>query len=342
MRKFLIAVLFLLAVYFLLTRFTQVEQVALTLQRGDMKWMVLAVALQFVWLVNVAASFRACYRLLGIEESIERLLLLALGANFVNVIAPAAGVSGIAVFLTDCRARGKPTGRVTSAVALSILYDYLAFIIVLALGLSVLIRRDRLGAGEISASAVLLTIASVFAFLLWLGMRSGDQLGHALAWMARTVNRVLRPLRRRNYLSEDAARAFANEAAEGLSIARQAPSGAILLPAALALSKQALLISILFMVFMAFGQAFSVGTLVAGYAIGYLFLIVSPTPSGIGFVEGAMTLALTTLRVPLAAATIITLGYRGVTLWLTLLYGVIAMRWIGQQPTLSGPAQPTS
>jgi uncharacterized protein (TIRG00374 family) len=227
-------------------------------------------------------------------------------------------------------------------VALSILYDYLAFIIVLGLGLTVLIRRDRLEAGEIWASAVLLAIASVFAFLLWLGMRSGDQLGRALAWMARSVNRVLRPLRRGNYLSEDAARTFACEAAEGLGIARQAPRGAILLPAALALSKQAMLISILFMVFMAFGQAFSVGTLVAGYAIGYLFLIVSPTPSGIGFVEGAMTLALTTLRVPLAAATIITLAYRGITLWLTLLYGMIAMRWIGQQPSLPGPAQPAA
>lgn len=333
MRKFAVALVFLMAVYFLLTRFTEVEQVARTLQRGDVKWIIMGIGLQFVWLVNVAACFRACYRLMGVEESIERLLLLSLGANFVNVIAPAAGVSGLAVFISDCRARGKPTGRVTSAAALSVLYDYLAFIIVLGLGLTVLIRRDRLGAAEVSASAILLAIAMVFGVLLWLGMRSGESLGQALAWMAHMVNRVVRPLRRRDYLSEDNARAFAMEAAEGLAIARQAPRGAILLPAALALSKQALLISILFMVFMAFGQAFSVGTLVAGYAIGYLFLIVSPTPSGIGFVEGAMTLALTTLRVPLAAATIITLAYRGITLWLTLLYGMVAMRWIGRQPT---------
>jgi uncharacterized protein (TIRG00374 family) len=342
MRKLLFAVLLLLAVYFLLTRFTEVEQVALTLQRGDKKWILLAVGLHFVWLVNIAASFRACYRLLGLEETIERLLLLALGANFVNVIAPAAGVSGIAVFISDCRARGKPTGKVASAVALSLLYDYLAFIVVLGLGLTVLIRRDRLGAPEIVASLVMVAIASVFASLLFLGMRSEGQLGAALAWMARTVNRLLRPMRKRDYLSEETAREFGREAAEGLAVARQAPRGAILLPAALALSKQALLISILFMVFMAFGQAFSVGTLVAGYAIGYLFLIVSPTPSGIGFVEGAMTLALTTLRVPLAAATIITLAYRGITLWLTLLYGTIAMRWIGRQPSAPGPSQPAS
>jgi hypothetical protein len=332
MRKFVFAILLVLALYFLLSRLAQVEQVALTLQRGDLKWIVLAIGLQFVWLVNVAACFRACYRLLGVEESIERLLLLALSANFINIIAPAAGVSGLAVFITDSKARGMPTGRVTSAAALSILYDYLAFIVVLGLGLTVLFRRDRLGAAEISASVILLVVALVFATLLFLGMRSGEALGRALAWMARSVNRALWPLRHRDYLSEATARTFAREAAEGLALARQAPRGAILLPAALALSKQALLISILFMVFMAFGQAFSVGTLVAGFAIGYLFLIVSPTPSGIGFVEGAMTLALTTLRVPLAAATIITLAYRGITLWLTLLYGAIAMRWIGRHP----------
>lgn len=339
MRKFLLAVLLFLGVYFLLTRFTEVEQVAQTLRRGDVKWILLAIGLHFVWLVNIAACFRSCYRLLGIEETIERLLLLSLGANFVNVIAPAAGVSGLAVFISDSRMRGKPTGRVTSAAALSIMYDYLAFIIVLGLGLTVLIRRGRLGAAEITASLVMLAIASVFASLLWLGMRSGDKLGEALAWMARAVNRLLRPIRKRDYLSEDNARGFAGEVAEGLAIARQAPRGTIILPAALALSKQALLISILFMVFMAFGQAFSVGTLVAGFAIGYLFVIVSPTPSGIGFVETAMTLALTTLRVPLAAATIITLAFRGITVWLTLLYGMIAMRWIGHEPPATGNAR---
>lgn len=342
MRKFLFAVLLLLGLYFLSTRFTEVEQVAETLQRGDKKWIVLAIGLHFVWLVNIAATFRSCYRLLELDETIERLLLLSLGANFVNVIAPAAGVSGLAVFISDSRARGKPTGRVTSAAALSIAYDYLAFIVVLGLGLTVLIRRDRLGAAEITASLVMVAIASVFATLLWTGMRSGDKLGEVLAWMARPVNRLLRPIRKRDYLSEDNAREFAREVADGLAIARKAPRGAILLPAALALSKQALLISILFMVFMAFGQAFSVGTLVAGYAIGYLFVIVSPTPSGIGFVEGAMTLALTTLRVPLAAATVITLAFRGITVWLTLLYGMVAMRWIGKQPSAPGPAQPSS
>ena len=36
----------------------------------------------------------------------------------------------------------------------------------------------------------------------------------------------------------------------------------------------------------------SLGTLLAGYAMAILFWIISPTPQGLGIVEGAMTLAL--------------------------------------------------
>ena len=63
--------------------------------------------------------------------------------------------------------------------------------------------------------------------------------------------------------------------------------------------------------------------------MAFLFTIVSPTPMGIGVVEGAMAITLSTLRVPLEAAVIITLAYRGFTLWLPLLYGIVALQISG-------------
>ncbi len=68
------------------------------------------------------------------------------------------------------------------------------------------------------------------------------------------------------------------------------------------------------------------GTIVAGFAIAYLFLIVSPTPSGIGIVEGVMAIALVSLRVNISHAVIITLAYRAVTFWLPLVVGALAFR----------------
>ena len=191
-------------------------------------------------------------------------------------------------------------------------------------------------ASEITASAILVAIAAGLAAMLALGFRSAQELERALSWAVRAVNRLLRPVLRRDYLSIAAAHNFSADAAEALVAMRRSPAS-LAMPAALALSGKALLISILFLVFLAFKQPFSVGTLIAGFSISYLFLIVSPTPSGIGVVEGVMALTLRSLRVPLGPATIITLAYRAFTFWLPLPLGLFAFRLLGRKKRALAP-----
>jgi len=270
MRKLLIALLLLLGCAFLFSRITDLQQVAETLRKGDWRWLLFALAIQLAYVVNTGASFWAIYRLLGMNEKIERLTLLAQAANFVIVIAPSAGMGGIAVFAADARKRGHSTGRVTTAAALFVLYDYLATLIVVLMGLLVLFRRDKLHASEISAAVFILLLAIALASLLYLGMQSGEKLAAALAWIGSRINRVLGIFTKRKQLDLESARNFALDAAEGLVQARRSPDG-LLLPFALAMSNKALMMAILFLMFLAFGQPFSIGTLVAGYAVGYLF-----------------------------------------------------------------------
>ena len=94
----------------------------------------------------------------------------------------------------------------------------------------------------------------------------------------------------------------------------------------LAFANKALLMCVLTASFLAFQVPFSIETIIGGFAISYLFLIVSPTPSGIGIVEGIMPLALTSLRVPWSEAVVITLAYRAVTFWYPLGIGAWAFR----------------
>jgi uncharacterized protein (TIRG00374 family) len=328
MRRFLIALVLLLTVYFVFSRLTEVSEVWHTLGKGDWRWLALAALVQGAWLLNVAASLRAIYRLLGVHEDISHLIPVAAAANFVNVVAPSMGMGGMAIFVVDGQRRNLPSGRVTTGVALYVVYDYLGFLIVLALGLGILSQRHQLGTGDIVAATIFTSTAVILGALVYAGMRSAERLEHLLTALGHFVNRLLHPILRRDYLSMARAHRFAVEVSQGLHTARKSRGG-LALPAALALSNKALMISILFLVFLAFGQPFSVGTLVAGFSIGYLFLIVSPTPSGIGFVEGAMTLVLNSLGVPLAAAAIVTLAYRGVTFWFPLLYGMVAFRLVG-------------
>ncbi len=325
MRRLVFALVLLLSVLFLLGQMAEIEAILRTSRRGDWRFLLLALAVEGVWLLNVAASYKVIYQAIGLDERLETLAQLAMASNFVNVVAPSLGMGGIAVFIAQARRRGYSSGRVTVAGMLFLLFDYAGFLCVLLLGLIVLLRRHNLNAAEIVASTALLLVSGALLTLMALGMRSAQTLGKVLAALARGVNRLLYPFLKRPYLSEARARHFAHEAAEALHQLRQTPQN-LLPPFALALSNKTLLIFILFLVFLAFKAPITLGTLVAGFSVAYLFLIISPTPQGIGVVEGALTLSLSSMYVPLGTAALISLAYRGLTFWLPLGLGLLAFR----------------
>jgi uncharacterized protein (TIRG00374 family) len=185
------------------------------------------------------------------------------------------------------------------------------------------------------ASAALVGLAMLFTYLINLGMQSAVSFGNALAKLARLVNRVLRPFIHRNYLSEEHAHEFAHDAAEGLILLRSNPRS-ILIPLLLALINKISQIIILTLIFLAFRIPISIGTVIAAFSVGTLFVIISPTPAGMGFVETALTLVLTSMYISLEDAAVITLSYRGITFWLPMLVGMISLRVlekVGVNPT---------
>jgi glycosyltransferase 2 family protein len=343
MRKFLFALVLLIGVLFIMARFAEVQAIVETLQRGDWRFILLAVGIVGLWFLAVGSSFYTVYSALGLDESMRRLIPIAAASNFVNIVAPSAGMSGMVVFIAEARRMKYSPGRAAVAGAVVLLLDYSAFLFVLALGLVVLFRRHTLDAGEIIPSSILFALSIFLATLIFLGMRSAESLGRALAWMARAVNRFLRPFLKRDYLSEERAYAFAADTAEGLQLLLERPYR-LAVPVSLALLKQILLIAILWCSLRAFQVSFSSGTLIASFAVGYLFLIVSPTPAGLGFVEGALALALTSMFVPFSQAAIVTLAYRGFTFWIPLLVGMISFRALDRMEEAqhySEPADPS-
>jgi uncharacterized protein (TIRG00374 family) len=328
-RKLLILLVFFLLVALIIFSFSELESTINTLKKANPLWLALALVVQVLWIVNLASTFQAIYRLFGLQESRWQLCLQVAAANFVNIVAPTAGVGGMAIFISDGRKRSHPAARIMVAGALFLFLDYLAFLCVLALGLIVLIRRDNLQASDIVASLILFVIASALAVLLYVGSHSARQLEAILAWAARFINWIVNPFLHRPYLSVERAHEFASEVAEGLAELR-GRTFRLGVPFIYSLLNKTLLIVILLLVFIAFKVPYSAGTLVGGFSIGYLFLIVSPTPSGIGVVEGVLALALKSLRVEWSHAVLITLAYRAITFWFPLGLGAIAFRRLQQ------------
>lgn len=336
MRKFVFIVVLFLGAALIYISLGEIESVIETLQQGNLWFILLAILIQCTWLIVAGLTYQSLYHLLGVEETVYKLILLSASASFVNIVAPSAGVGGMAVFISAAARDGHSPGKVTVASMLCLFLDYVAFLCVLTLGLIVLFRRNDLDPSEIAASAIIFAIASALGFLLYLGSRSAHALGHALAWMARFVNRVMDPFIHRQYLSEARAHEFAQEMAQDLKALPERPHS-LIVPLLYSFASKALLMCVLLSVFLAFQVPFSAGTIIGGFAITYLFLIVSPTPAGIGIVEGIMPLALSSLRVPWSQAVIITLAYRGITFWIPLGLGALALRMLDRKLEAAAP-----
>jgi uncharacterized protein (TIRG00374 family) len=335
MKKFFVVIILFLGIAVIAISFSELETIIITLQHAHLGFFILAILIQMVWFITTGRMYQSIYHLLGIDESILTLSRIATAANFINVVAPTAGVGGIALFASEARRRGHPAGKVTVAAALFLLLDQAAFLCVLALGLIVLVRRNNLTGGEIWASLLLLGTAVTYAFVLYLGYWSEEKLGNLLAKIARGVNRVVRFFRKEDYLSENRAHEFAHEVSEGFAGLTEQPSS-LVRPVLWGILDKALLMLVLVCAFLSFEVPFSAGTIIAGFSIAYLFLIVSPTPSGIGIVEGLMPLALTSLRVDWSQAVVITLTYRTVTFWVPFGVGAWAFRSLhtgGEEPS---------
>ena len=325
MKKLFVIVILFLGIAVVAISFSELETIMQTLQKAHLGYFILAILVQLIWFITTGRMYQSTYRLLGMDESMLTLSRIATAANFINVVAPTAGVGGIALFASEAHRRGHPTGKVTVAAALFLLLDQASFLCVLALGLIVLVRRNDLDASEISASLFLLGIAISYALVLYLGYRSEEKLGNLLAKIVRAINHIVKFFRKSEYLSESRAHAFAHEISEGFSGLTEKPSS-LVRPILWGILDKTLLMFILVCAFLSFEVHFSAGTILAGFSIAYLFLIVSPTPSGIGIVEGLMPIALTSLNVDWSQAVVITLTYRTVTFWVPFGIGAWAFR----------------
>jgi len=330
MKKIIFIVILFLGVVVVAFSFSELETTLLTLQKAHLTFFLIGILIQIVWFISIGRMYQSIFHLLDVHEDVPTLSRIAVAANFINIVAPTAGAGGVALFAAEAKRRGHPAGKATVAAALFLLLDLAAFLVVLSLGLIVLVRRNDLDAGEISASLFLFSSSLIFAFGLYLGYRSAEKLGNLLANIARAINKVVRLFRQKDYLSEERAHEFAQEIAEGFSGLTETPTS-LIRPTMWGILNKSLLMLVLASSFLAFEVPFSAGTIIAGFSIAYLFLIVSPTPSGIGIVEGIMPVALASLNVNWSQAVVITLLYRAMTFWFPLGIGAWAFRSLHAQ-----------
>jgi phosphatidylglycerol lysyltransferase len=324
-KRWVMSILTVLFLWLLVSRFTELEKLSTTLMHGQWTWILVAILSQIVYYIVFASAYQSAFQTVGICTRTRDLIPLTLGSLFVNLVVPAGGAGGAALFAEDLARQGKSGTRAAAGVLLHLIADISSFTVLLIPGLVYLFIERDLKIYEMIAAGILLLITLGLSSILLVGIWKPIWLARLFVWSQRTASWVFGRLNRSLALADDWAQKNAKEFSEAAAAVAEHPSG-LLRTGGIALLAHIIDLATLYTLFLAFNQRVGLGTVVAGYAVGILFWIVSITPQGIGVVEGIMALTLTSLGISGAVATTVALTFRGLTFWIPMLLGFFAVQ----------------
>lgn len=298
-----------------------------TLARGRWWWVVLASCLQLVFLLNQSALYTMIYRMFKLPARLGHFFLLVISTAFVSAVVPGGTLSGSGLILYDAQAKRLDFARSLLANLVYYLFDYLAFLIILALALCYLLNRGSLKEYEIIAAIILVVVIAVLSLLLVLIAKRPASFSVLTRRLLHQTEHLPLPWKLAGKIPELESKMdnFIGQLSSALHTIT-CDRTALFLATVHALLVEGIGLLQLQALFLAFNQNPGAGRLITGYAIGVLFMIVSITPQGVGLMEGAMTAAYTSLGIPLEQAIMVTFIYRGLSFWLPMFCGSLSLK----------------
>ncbi len=325
LRRWLYWLLLIGFLWLVIRQFNEIEKITKTFAQGQWQWVLVAAGLLLINYALYALLYQLAFATVGIASRMRDLLAITFASIFVNATTPTAGTTGFALFIDDARRRGHSSTRSTVAVLTVVVADFGAFCLLLVVGLVELFRLHELQFYELIAALLLFLLVGAMATALGLGLWRPRWLHHVLRRLQQGVNYVGGWVRHPDWLTADWSERNAAEFTTAARVMAAQPHK-LAYTVFVALTLHIVAILSLYTIFLAFHQPAHFGVLMAAYTMTILLSIISPTPSGMGIVEGLMPVIYVSLGLPIAAATIISLTFRGLSFWFPMLIGFIMLR----------------
>lgn len=313
--------------YFVITRLTEIKQVLDTFSQGRWWLLGIAVIIQLTASLTYTLLYREAFRAVSVKSNYKELVLVYFASIFVNIVAPVSGAGGIALFADNASRHKQSSARAAMGALIVPIAIFASFSVILGIALFLLDSKGRLYPYEMVAAAILFVIAVIVTGIIYIGLKYPERLTKILDWLQRAGNKVVGLFNQKTRFDK----AWVTEHVEDFNdaahtvIARPKTIFVLLL---MALVLHGLEIAMLASLWLAYQLPFSLSNILIGYTIATLFWVVSITPQGIGVVEAIMPFALVSLGTDSAKATVVTLAYRGLSFWLPLAIGAVAVRRI--------------
>lgn len=325
-RKLLYPILIGVLIFFLVKNWHEFADLIKVLHSGSWLLILAAIFFQILYYVFFAATYQMGMVAVGIPYKLREMIPVILSQQVVNIVTGGAGMVGTMLLIDDARRRSAThVLRGVAGYLLGLMCDYTGIMIALVFGFGYVFWRRDLPSYQVIATSILLGVIILINLAFVLAATKPRVLAsilHTLTWV---IDRVRRVFHRSAKSLSEWVESVITEFKSATETMRSNP-GKVRELIFFALFSHLVNITCLQLLFLAFGQPVDIGTLVAGYAVGKLFLVISITPQGLGVVEGAMTLVFAKLGIPTPTAVVVVLAFRGMNLWLPVVVGAFTLR----------------
>lgn len=306
-RTWLLGLLLAGAVAFAAFHWGDVKKFADLVTHAEPLWLIVAVAAQLLTYVALAAEWLLVLRACDCDADFLKLLRLTLTKHFADQMVPTAGMSGNVVVVDRLRTIGA-TKKVAVAAVLLTIISYYASYAICAVGVLALLWL--MGEGSwyvVSLIGIFLVVAAgIPSLALWL-QKKGE----------RAIPRWLRKIGPVRELFEMIGEAPKRLVRSGTLVTQLALLNGLVFTLD-GFTMQACLFAL--GVKVPFAAAF------VAFILASIVVTIAPIPMGLGSFEAVSIGMLRLFGVPFEAALSGTLLFRGFTLWLPLLPGMLAAR----------------
>lgn len=267
-------------------------------------------------------AIQLVFKMNGLVRRIWDLYKINLAGMAVNVIIPTAGLSSMMIYAEDAQKKGESRATTVNSVLVTIIAEYTSISLFLIISL-VYLYVTRNFIPHVLVPAIIFLAITMLAYLFaFFAGRESKRLEKFIKASVRLIEKPLEFILKKDIkVNSSVEKVYHHFKEVNKAIINDPKDWALTI--FYSAMQHVLALSALYIIFISLGFEPTIRALLAGYSVGVMFIIVSPTPSGIGFVEGGMYLVFTTLGVPGPIATTATLIYRTLTFWLPLFFGFL-------------------
>lgn len=281
------------------------------LKSVNLLFVLLVIPLEGLNHLSQGKLYQGMFRILGERFRTRSMVRLSLELNFINSVFPSGGVSGFSYLSIRLKSEKISTGQATLVQLMRFILIFVAFQVLLFIGLVALAIGGQANDFIILIAGSLATLLLFGTMLLAFIVGSKSRINIFFGFVTKVINRVVRFFHSKSpevINVEQAKKTFTELHDNYMHIRRNLK--VLKMPLVYALFASLTEILAIYVVYLAFGYTPNPGAIILAFAVANFAGLVSILPGGVGIYEGLMTAVLVAGGIPAAISLPVTIMYR--------------------------------